>query len=293
MCTERGFVMPDPSSLFKRIQENTANFSNRQKALAEFLLNNYDKAAFMTAARLGATVGASESTVVRFAYALGYDGFPPMQKALQEMVKKRLTTVDRLQMAIKDGQDNVVDRVLRSDMQNIRLTMEELSREDFNLAVNSVLAAENIYIISLRSATALGQFLYFYLHLLLKNCRIIDGSGTLFEQLTAVSPRDAVIGISFPRYSRQTIEGLKYAKEKGAKTIAITDSVLSPLGKHGSIVLTAHSETNSFIDSFVAPLSIINALIIAVGTRESNRAETALQQLEEIWRTFNVYYTED
>ncbi|KKM10184.1 N-acetylmannosamine kinase [Clostridiales bacterium PH28_bin88] len=281
------------SQFFTRVQANSPVFSTRQKLIAEYLLAHYDKAAFMTAAKLGAAVGVSESTVVRFAYALGYDGFPQMQKALQDIVKKRLTTVDRLQMSVHDKQDHVLDKVLRNDITNIRLTLEESSREDFTEAVSMILAAKNIYIISLRSATALGQFLNFYLHLLLKNCRIISGAGTLFEQLTAVEKGDLVIGISFPRYSRQTVEGLKYAQEKGATTLAITDSVISPLAKFAKVALVAHSDMASFIDSFVAPLSVINALIIAVGSKESHKTEEALRQLEEIWKTFNIYYTED
>lgn len=287
-----GFSL-EKSQFFTRVQENSANFSNKQKLIAEYLLANYDKAAFMTAAKLGAAVGTSESTVVRFAYALGYDGFPQMQKALQDIVKKRLTTVDRLQMTVHDKWDQVLDKVLKNDITNIRLTLEESSREDFSEAVSMILAARNIYIISLRSATALGLFLNFYLHLLLKNCRIISGTGTLFEQLTAVEKGDLVIGISFPRYSRQTVEGLKYAQEKGATTLAITDSVISPLAKSSKVALVAHSGTASFIDSFVAPLSVINALIIAVGTKEPHRTKEALKQLEEIWKTFNIYYTED
>lgn len=281
------------SQFFTRVQENSPNFSAKQKLIAEYLLIKYDKAAFMTAAKLGATIRVSESTVVRFAYALDYEGFPHMQKALQDIVKKRLTTVDRLQMAVHDKQEQVLDKVLRNDITNIRLTMEEISREDFAEAVTMILAAKNIYIISLRSATALGLFLNFYLHLLLKNCRIISGAGTLFDQLTAVETGDLVIGISFPRYSRQTVEGLKYAQEKGATTLAITDSVISPLARFSKVVLVAQSDMTSFIDSFVAPLSVINALIIAVGTKESHRTEEALKQLEKIWKTFNIYYTED
>ncbi|MFZ5687889.1 MAG: MurR/RpiR family transcriptional regulator [Bacillota bacterium] len=278
---------------FARVQEISPNFSAGQKMIAEYLLSNYDKAAFMTAARLGAVIGVSESTVVRFAYALGYDGYPQMQRALQDILKNRLTTVDRLQMTVRDTNDHVVDQVLKNDINNIQLTLEEISREDFNEAVSMILSARNIYIISLRSATALGHFLNFYLHLLLKNCRIISGAGTVFEQLTAVGTGDLVIGISFPRYSRQTVEGLKYAKEKGATTLAISDSVMSPLAKHAKVTLVAHSDMASFIDSFVAPLSVINALIIAVGTKESGRTEEALRQLEEIWQTFNIYYTDE
>lgn len=281
------------SNLFNRIKECSPNFSNLQKMVAEYLISSYDKAAFMTATKLAATVGVSESTIVRFAYALGFEGFPQLQRALQDMVKNRLTTVDRLQMSVEYKDEHVISKVLNSDISNIKITLEEISQEDFDQAIDMILSAPNIHIISLRSTTALGEFLNFYLHLLLKNCRIISGAGILVEQLTAVKQGDLVIGISFPRYTRQTIEGLKFAREKGARTLAITDGPLSPLAKHAEITLTAHSNMASFIDSFAAPLSLINALIVGVGDRQAERTQEALKQLEDIWQTFNVYYSED
>lgn len=281
------------SNLLSCIQECSPNFSNLQKLVAEYLVNNYDKAAFMTATRISAAVGVSESTISRFACALGYEGFPQLQRALQDMVKNKLTTVDRLQMAIENQDGHILGKVLNSDINNIKITLEEISREDFDRAISLILSARNIFIISLRSTTALGEFLHFYLHLLLKNCRIISGAGILVEQLITLKPGDLVIGISFPRYTRETVEGMKYAKKSGAKTLAITDNMLSPLAKFADLTLTAQSNMISFIDSFVAPLSLINALIAGVGDKQAPRTQETLKQLEEIWKTFSVYHTED
>lgn len=281
------------SNLLSRIKECSPNFSNLQKLVAEYLVNNYDKAAFMTATRISAAVGVSESTISRFACALGYEGFPQLQRALQDMVKNKLTTVDRLQMAIENQDGHILGKVLNSDINNIKITLEEISREDFDRAISLILSARNIFIISLRSTTALGDFLHFYLHLLLKNCRIISGAGILVEQLITLKPGDLVIGISFPRYTRQTVEGMKYARKSGAKTLAITDNMLSPLAKFADLTLTAQSNMISFIDSFVAPLSLINALIAGVGDKQAPRTQETLKQLEEIWKTFSVYHTED
>jgi len=281
------------TQLIKRIQERFPKMSANQKLIANYLLQNYDKAAFMTAQQLGETLEISESTVIRFAAYLDYDGYPQLHKALQDMIKNKISTVERLHLSLDDKRHNIIEKVLNSDIANIRRTLEDINPQDFNKAVTQILKARNIYIISLRSATSLGQFLHFYLQLILKNCRIVSGMSVFFEDLIAVSPEDLVIGISFPRYSRQTIEGLKYAREKGAHTIAITDSVTSPLAPYAEYVLAAHSEMASFIDSFVAPLSLINALIIAVGTNESDKTTTALSQLEDIWDRFKIYYTEN
>ncbi|MBZ4654491.1 MAG: MurR/RpiR family transcriptional regulator [Peptococcaceae bacterium] len=278
-------------SLSKRIQEKFPSMSSNHRKLAEFILQHYDKAVFLTALELGQTLGMSESTVIRFANMLGYDGYPQLNKALQDMIKNKITTVERHRLSLKED-SNVLEWVFHTDMENLRKTMADVNVQDFRSAVQEIIQARNIYIISLRSATALGQFLHFYLHLLLKNSRLISGTGTLFEELLAVGPKDVVIGISFPRYSRQTIEGLKYAQEKGAHTLAITDSVTSPLSQYSKRLLVAHSHMGSFIDSFVAPLSLINALIIAVGTAESEKTTQALSQLEDIWARFKTYYSE-
>ena len=266
--------------------------SANQKLIANYLLQNYDKAAFMTAQQLGETLNISESTVIRFATFLDYTGYPQMHKALQDMIKNKISTVERLQLSLDNKRDNIIEKVLKSDIANIRKTLEDVNPYIFNKAVSQILEARNIYIISMRSASSLGQFLQFYLQLILKNTRIVSGMSNFFEELIAVGPQDVAIGISFPRYSRQTIEGLKYAREKGAHTIAITDSVASPIARHADHVLVAHSEMSSFIDS-VAPLSMINALIIGVGLKEKERTTQSLRQLEDIWERFKVYYTEN
>lgn len=281
------------NAFFNRIKQCFPNLSTQQKKVAEYLVNHYEKAAFLTATRLGAAVGVSESTIVRFACVLGYEGFPKMQRALQDIVKNKLTTVDRLQMYVQNGDEHVLGRVLNADIANIKITLEETSREDFDAAIDAILSAPTIHIISLRSATILGEFLNFYLNFLFKNCRLISGAGILVEQLITVKEGDLVIGISFPRYTRQTIEGLQYAREKGAVILSITDNMLSPLAQHADITLTAQSNMTSFIDSFVAPLSLINALLVEVGDKQAGKTQESLRQLEEIWQKFGVYHTEE
>lgn len=280
-------------TLRKRIQLQYQKMSNNQKLIANYLLQNYDKAAFMTAQQLGETLGISESTVIRFATFLEYEGYPDLHKDLQGMVKNKISTVERLQLQLENRNRNILENVFKNDVDNISRTMEEINPDYFDSVVNQVLKARHIYIISFRSATSLGQFLHFYLHLILKNCRIVCSTSLFFEELVTIGPEDLAIGISFPRYSQQTIEGLKYTRQKGAHTLAITDSITSPLAQYAEYILTAYSTMNSFIDSFVAPLSLINALIIAVGSKESDRATEALSQLEEIWDTFKIYYTEN
>ncbi len=280
-------------NLRKRIQENYQKMSNNQKKIAGFILENYDKAAFLTAQQLGELLEVSESTVIRFAMYLGYEGYPQLNRALQDMVKNRISTVERLELSLENKKTDLLQRVMTTDMNNIKRTLEDNNAADFYSVVDEIIKAKNIYIISLRSASALGQFLYFYLHLILKNCHLINnGTDLFFEELAGIGPDDLVIGIAFPRYTRQTVEGLKYAQEKKARTVAITDSFASPLARFGQYVLAAHSGMASFIDSFVAPLSLINALIITVGTRENEKTGQALSQLEEIWDNFKIYYTE-
>lgn len=281
------------ATLITRIRQLFPEMSSNQRKLAEYLLQNYDKAAFLTALELGKNLDISESTVIRFANFLGYSGFPDMSKDIQYMVKNKITTVERLKLSTKNPRNSILDNVLTTDMNNIKKTMEDISREEFNKVVNIISNARKIYIISLRSGTSVGRYLYFYLHLLLKNCTFISGEGLFFEELINVGPKDLVIGISIPRYTRQTVEGLKYAREKGAQTLAITDSHTSPLARYGQYVLITHCAMTSFIDSFVATLSVINALITAVGSKDKVRSEEVFAQLEDIWDAFNIYYTDD
>jgi len=279
-------------SLSKSIQELYPDMSSGQKKIAEYILQNYDKAVFLTAKELGQTVGVSESTVIRFANLLKYNGYPQLQKAMQDMVKNRITTVERMQLSLLDKQSDILHRVFNTDINNIRLTMEKINQADFGIAVQEITKARNIYIISLRSATSLGFFLYFYLQLLLKNCKMVANTDMFLEELRSAGPQDLVIGISFPRYTRQTVEGLKFCRDRGAKLLAITDSLTSPLAHYSHHVLTAHSEQISFIDTFVAPLSLMNALILAVGIKEGAKTTQALSQLEETWHNFNIYHSE-
>jgi DNA-binding MurR/RpiR family transcriptional regulator len=277
--------------LMRTIQLKFPRLSKGQKLIAEYILKHYDKAAFMTAAKLGVSVGVSESTVVRFANELGFSGYPKLQKSLQELIKNKLTTVQRIELSNElVSEETALKGVLKSDMENIRATLEKINHKTFEDVVNSIFAAKKIYIIGLRSASALSEFLGFYLHLILDNVHVVGyGVSDIFEQIINVSEDDLVIGIGFPRYAARTIESLSYAKSKGAKVVAITDSLLSPLAARADHTLIAQSNMASFVDSLVAPLSVINALIISVGLREKDKISTTFANLENIWEEYQVY----
>jgi DNA-binding MurR/RpiR family transcriptional regulator len=281
----------DVKDLIKTIQKSYPRLSKGQKLIAEFITKNYDKAAFMTASKLGNKVGVSESTVVRFANALGYDGYPKLQKELQELIKTKLTTVQRLEMS-KDytNEGAALKKVLKADMDNIRTTIEEMDYEVFQKVVNCIFNAKRIYIIGLRSSTALAEYLGFYLNLILDNVKIVtSGVSDVFEQMLRVGNEDLVIGISFPRYSSTTLDALLYTKEQGALVVGITDSQVSPIASIADYTLTARSNMASFVDSLVAPLSLINALVVAVGMREKEEISSTFDKLERIWEKHNVY----
>ncbi|MDT8716382.1 MurR/RpiR family transcriptional regulator [Clostridium sp. 19966] len=277
--------------LMRMIQVKFPRLSKGQKLIAEYILKHYDKAAFMTAAKLGNSVGVSESTVVRFANELGYSGYPTLQKALQELIKNKLTTVQRIELSNDFiSEENALKGVLKSDMENLRVTLEKINHKAFEDVVNGIFVAKKIYIIGLRSSTALAEFLGFYLNLILDNVKLVGyGMSDIFEQIINVSSDDLVIGIGFPRYANRTIEALAYAQSKKAKVVAITDSLLSPLASKADYTLIAQSNMASFVDSLVAPLSVINALIIAVGLREKEKISSTFTGLEEIWEEYNVY----
>jgi DNA-binding MurR/RpiR family transcriptional regulator len=277
--------------LMKLIQIRFQRLSKGQKLIAEFILKNYDKAAFMTAAKLGTSVGVSESTVVRFAIELGFSGYPKLQKALQELIKNKLTTVQRLELS-NDYISNAdaLKGVLKADMENIRSTLEKINPLIFEEVLNSVFKAQNIYIIGLRSSTVIAEFLGFYLNIILKNVRVVSyGISDIFEQMINLHEGDLVIGIGFPRYATKTIDALDFAKNRGADVVAITDSLLSPLATKADYTLIAQSNMASFVDSLVAPLSVINALIISVGMREKSNVASTFNSLEDIWKEYNVY----
>ena len=277
--------------LIRIIQKVYPRLSKGQKLIAEFISNNYDKAAFMTASKLGNKVGVSESTVVRFANTLGYDGYPKLQRELQELIKTKLTTVQRLEMS-KDysNESAVLKKVLKADMDNIRATIEEIDAEVFQKVVNSIFDAKRIYILGLRSSTTLAEYLGFYLNLIHDNVKVVtSGVSDIFEQMIRVGKDDLVIGISFPRYSANTLNALKYTKEQGALVVGITDSQVSPIASIADYTLTARSHMATFVDSLVAPLSLINALVVAVGMREKDEITSTFDTLEKIWEKHNIY----
>ena len=273
------------------IKENMSSFSKGQKRIAAFILESYDKAAFMTASKLGQTVNVSESTVVRFATELGYDGYPSMQKSLQKMIRSRLTSVQRIEMANDQIGNDVVSSVLRSDIAMIRSTLEELDRERFNGAVDAILKAKKIYIMGFRSSSSISRFMAFHFNLIFDNvCEISANTvSEVFEQILRVGPEDVVVGVCFPRYSSRTVKAMQYAKDRGAMVIAITDSEASPIAAQAHITLPAKSGMASFVDSLVAPMSLVNALIVAVSQRRSRDVADTFQHLEQIWEEYDVY----
>ncbi len=280
------------NDLISKIQTELPGFSKGQKQIARYILEHYDKAAFMTASRLGVTVGVSESTVVRFATELGYDGYPHLQRALQEMIRNKLTSVQRMEVAgDRMGGRDVLQTVLHADTDMIRVTLDEIDRDAFQGAVDALMGAKRIYILGVRSSSALASFLGFYFNLLFENVTLVHTNSVseIFEQVLRVGPGDVLFGISFPRYSKRTLSAMKYARDRGARVIALTDSQLSPLARVADHVLLARSDMASFVDSLVAPLSVINALIVAVGMSRRDEIEQTFNKLERIWEEYDVY----
>ena len=274
------------------IQENMSTFSKGQKRIANYILESYDKAAFMTANRLGKTVNVSESTVVRFASELGYDGYPSMQKSLQKMIRNRLTSVQRIEVSYdRIGDQDLLTNVLQSDIEKIRLTLEEVDRSSFERAVDAIVSARRIYIIGVRSAGSIATFLHFYFNLIFDNVVMVaaNTASEMFENLVRVGAGDVVIGVSFPRYSSRTVQAMSFARDQGAATISITDSEASPLAPISTYTLKARSDMASFVDSLVAPLSLVNALLVAVSRKRSEELAHTFQRLETIWEEYGVY----
>ena len=280
------------NDILVNLQEKAHTFSKGQRAIAKFITEAYDKAAFMTASKLGKTVGVSESTVVRFAVELGYDGYPSMQKAMQEMVLNRLTSVQRIEVANDRFADHdVVSVVLQSDMEKLRQTGELLSREDFKAAVDAILGAKHIYILGVRSTAPLANFLGYYLNYMFTNVHIVTASGSseMFEKIVGVTAQDVVIAFSFPRYSTSTLRGVQYCHSAGATVIGLTDTKLSPLAQNSDCVLLAKSDMVSLVDSLVAPLSVVNALIVALASKREKEVARTFETLERVWETYHVY----
>lgn len=271
-------------------------FSKGQKQIARYIVEHYDKAAFMTAAKLGQAVGVSESTVVRFAAELGFEGYPQLQRSLQELIRNRLTNVQRMEITGEQiGDGDLLERVLTMDIDKIRRTLEETSRSEFSSAVDTLLGAKTIYILGIRSAASLASFIAFYFNHVFDNVKLITAASTsdVFEQLLKIHEDDVLIGISFPRYSQRTVTAMKFVKERGAKVIALTDSSISPIAEYADIRLYARSDMASFVDSLVAPLSLINALIVAVGIKKRDEVSLAYAELERIWDKYGVYAKND
>ena len=273
------------------ISSKMNTFSKGQKLIANYILSSYDKAAFMTASKLGKTVHVSESTVVRFASELKYDGYPAMQKALQEMIRNKLTSIQRIEVSNDIiGNADVVSSVMQSDMEKIRMTMEEIDRDSFQAAVNAIVNAKKIYILGTRRSGSLAGFLSFYFGLMFDNVVHVGESANqeVFDQIVQVGEGDVTIGLSFPRYSRRTVRAINFAHERGSKVIAITDNASNAMAKAADYVLLAKSDMASFVDSLVAPLSLINALLVAIARSKSDVVEH-FERLEHIWDEYGVF----
>lgn len=284
--------MSTKNELLTRLDEKYPKLSKGQKRLTDYIRDNYDKAAFLTAAKLGDAVGVSESTVVRFASQLGYRGYPEFQKALGEMMRTKLNSIQRMEVTYgRIAQSEILATVLQSDIEKIKLTMESIDQHAFDLAVDTLLKARKIYVIGIRSCAPLANFLTFYLNLICDNVISVhtNSSSEIFEQLIRISEDDVIIGISFPRYSMRTLKALEFASNRNAKVITLTDSVHSPMNLYSSCNLIARSDMASIVDSLVAPLSVINALVVALCMKKQKEVIETLETLEEIWDEYQVY----
>ena len=280
------------NDLISKIQTELPGFSNGQKQIARYILEHYDKAAFMTASRLGVTVGVSESTVVRFAIELGFEGYPQLQRSLQSHIKNRLTTIQRMDVTrSRIGDLDPVEGVLTQDMDKIRRTLESVDREAFDNAVNTIVDARRIYIQGAMSSGILASFMHYYLRLIFDKVTLIGSVATseIYQQMIHIGEGDVFIGLSFPRYAKSTINACKFAHDCGSQIIAITDSENSPLAQYAHTTLCAYSDMVSFVDSLVAPMSLLNALIVAVSNRNRCRVEQTFRKLETLWDRNDVY----
>ncbi|MDM8212028.1 MurR/RpiR family transcriptional regulator [Mediterraneibacter glycyrrhizinilyticus] len=280
------------NELILRIEEKYAKMSKGQKRLADYVRKNYDKAVFLTAAKLGETVGVSESTVVRFAIQLGYKGYPGFQKALEELVRTKLNSIQRMEVTYgRISQSEILETVLHSDIEKIKQTLDVIDHKAFNLAIDTILNARKIYVIGIRSCAPLASFFSFYLNLVCDNVTPVttNSSSEIFEQLIRIGEEDVIVGISFPRYSMRTLKALEFASNRKAKVITLTDSVHSPMNLYSSCNLIARSDMASIVDSLVAPLSVINSLIVALCMKKQKEVISTLETLEDIWGEYQVY----
>lgn len=288
--------MSNTNELTNRINQKYSSMSKGQKLLATYISDNYDKAVFLTAEKLGKVVGVSESTVVRFATYLGYKGYPEFQKALEEMVRNKLNSIQRMEVTYgRISQSKILETVLQSDAEKINKTLDAIDQDAFELATDIILNAEHIYIIGIRSCAPLASFLAFYFNLIFDNVHLLqtNNSSEIFEQMVRISEKDVIIGISFPRYSMRTLKAMEFANNRNAKVITLTDSVHSPMNLYSSCNLIAHSDMASIVDSLVAPLSVINALIVALCMKKQNDVAKTLEMLEDIWGEYQVYENDE
>lgn len=280
------------SSLVEHIEAEMPKMSKGQKAIARFILSDYERAAYMTAAKIGEEAGVSESTVVRFTMELGYEGYPHFQHLLQEELKVKLTSVQRLNASKRYSSDSqVLHSILQSDIEHLKSTLENVDPVAFSQAVETILGAKRIFLMGLRSSSPLSSFMHFYFTLLFDDVRHIhsNSANEVFEQILPIGPGDVLIGISFPRYSARTIQSMQYARQRGAAVVAITDKADTPLAQKSDVALFATSDMASFVDSLVAPLSVINALIVALGIRKRDHIEQTFEALEHLWDEYKVY----
>jgi DNA-binding MurR/RpiR family transcriptional regulator len=287
-------MQDETRDMIERLNLSGKKLSKGHRRIAEYIVQHYDKAVFMTAARLGDMVGVSESTVVRFAVALGYEGYPQLQRSLQELVRHRLTSVQRFEMFADIHQDAVLHTVLKTDMQNIRSTIDEIDAQTFRDIVERISGARAVYILGMRSAAPLAQFFGYYLHYIFDDVRVVAASSTdVFEAISRIKKEDVLIGISFPRYSTRTVEAMMFAKTRGAQVIGLTDGPMSPLHNVADACISARTDMASFVDSLAAPLSVINALIVALGLQHREELNDRFKQLEGIWDAYSVYINKE
>ncbi len=282
--------------ILSRISENYDKMSKSHKAIANFISQHYEQAVFMTAAKLGETLGISESTVVRFASGIGYDGYPKFQKALEECVQSKLSSIQRIDAKYgNSSQSEILTSVLTADIEKLQDTIQNLDPAAFETAVTTILEADTIYIMGLRSNEPLAAFLHFYLNMIRGNVRLLNTTSVseTFEQMMHISEKDCFIGISFPRYSMRTLKAMEFANDRNAKVIAITDSIHSPMNLYSSCNLLARSDMVSIVDSLVAPLSVINALVVALCLKCPQEVKRNLEMLEEVWNNYQVYLNDE
>ena len=282
--------------IITKIKDNYSDLSKGHKKIADYVLSKYDKAAYLNASALAAEVGISESTVVRFAYELGCDGFASFQRALQEIIPNKLTSVQRMDVTTsRMGDKDILTTVMQADLEKIKQTLEYTDRDEFSGAVDTIINAESVYILGVRSAASIAQFVYYYTTLLLPNVKLLhtSSSSEIFEQLIRTDKNAVVLAISFPRYSKRTLKAVQFASSRGSKIITIADSPYAPINEYATHKLIARSDMASFVDSLVAPLSLVNSLIVAIGMRKKEEVKKTFEQLESIWDEYEVYEKSD